>query len=226
MINYQHDKFLLYLNSALAMENGALRKGSKKSTNNNIRRRKRQQLQHHLEETREQQDRLRDLITKIGGTPTQEKGELPISKPPEPIRSKIHNSMNSAEAELVQSVEDTIVENAEVVGYNLLIQMAEKMNIGDATPVLRQNLQEEEKMFGWLRANAPAMFAILWPQMDSSSSVVTSADPKTTSSKLNTTTQNIADISQTFKCESCDATFNSREDLRQHAINKHEGKQK
>jgi hypothetical protein len=27
----------------------------------------------------------------------------------------------------------------------------------DASPSLRQSLQEEEKMFGWLRANAPAM---------------------------------------------------------------------
>ncbi len=224
MVNHQHDKFILYLNSALAMENAALERVQRR-VQTTILEDAKQQLQHHLEETREQQDRLRDLITKIGGTPTQEKGELPISKPPEPIRSTIHNSMNSAEAELIQSVEDTIVENAEVVGYNLLIQMAEKMNVGDATPILRQNLQEEEKMFGWLRANAPAMFATLWPQMDSSS-VATSADSKTTSSKIKTTTQKVADISQTFKCESCNATFNSREDLRQHTINKHEGKQK
>jgi hypothetical protein len=52
--------------------------------------------------------------------------------------------------------------------YNLLIQMAQKMNIGDALPQLSQSLQEEEKMSGWLRANAPAMFAKLWPQIESS----------------------------------------------------------
>jgi ferritin-like metal-binding protein YciE len=45
----------LYLNDALAMENAAL-----------------EQLQHHLEETKEQQDRLRKIITKLGGTPTKE----------------------------------------------------------------------------------------------------------------------------------------------------------
>jgi ferritin-like metal-binding protein YciE len=46
--------------------------------------------------------------------------------------------------------------------------MAQKMNIGDALPQLSQTLQEEQKMDGWLRANAPAMFAKLWPQIESS----------------------------------------------------------
>jgi len=117
----------------------------------------------------------------------------------------------------MQSVEDTIVENAEVTGYNLLIQMAEKMNMGDAIPSLRQSLQEEEKMFGWLRATAPAMFAKLWPQIESSSS-------SSSSSKIKTTTESVADIDQTFNCESCSTIFNSREELRQHTIQKHENK--
>ncbi len=29
---------------------------------------------------------------------------------------------------------------------------------------------------------------------------------------------------QTFSCETCNAVFNSREDLRQHSIEEHEGK--
>jgi len=48
----------------------------------------------------------------------------------------------------------------------MIIQMALKMNVTDAIPSLRQNLSEEEEMFGWLRANAPAMFAKLWPQIE------------------------------------------------------------
>ena len=47
-----------------------------------------------------------------------------------------------------------IVENAEITGYDLLIQMAKKMNFGDAIPSLRQSLEEEEKMFAWLRADS------------------------------------------------------------------------
>ena len=48
--------------------------------------------------------------------------------------------------------------------------MAVKMNVADAIPSLRQNLNEEEEMFGWLRANAPAIFAKLWPQIERESS--------------------------------------------------------
>jgi len=206
------DKFLLYLNSSLAMENAALERVQRR-VQQTILEDARQQLQHHLEETKEQQDRLKQLITNLGGTPTQERGELPLAVPPESIRSIIHSSMSAAEQELMQSVEDTIVENAEVTGYNLLIQMAEKMKMaGDAIP-LRQSLQEEEKMFGWLRANAPAMFATLWPEIESSSFTSNT-----------TTTEGVDDIHQSFKCESCGTSFISREELRQHTIRKHERK--
>jgi len=179
----------------------------------------RQQLQNHLEETKQHQNRLSQLITKLGRSPTQEKGQLPIAMPPDSLRNVMHPSMTSAEQELMQSVEDTIVESAEVIGYNLLIQMAGKMNdMTDAIPPLRQSLQEEEKMFTWLRANAPAMFAKLWPQIEESLS------SSSTSSKIKTTTENVDDIIQTFKCESCNETFNSRQELRQHTIQNHQSK--
>lgn len=122
-----------------------------------------------MPETKDQQARLIQLIRNIDGTPTQEKGELPISKPPESIRNVIHHSMTCAEQELVQTVEDIIVENAEVTGYDLLIQLAMKMNLDDTIPPLRQSLEEEEKMFSWLRTNLSAIFAKLWPEIESTS---------------------------------------------------------
>jgi ferritin-like metal-binding protein YciE len=222
MTNHLQEKFVLYLNSSLAMENAALERVQRR-VQNTILEDARQQLQNHLEETKQHQDRLRQLITKIGGggaTPTQEKGQLPIAMPPDSIRNVMHPSMTSAEQELMQSVEDTIVESAEVTGYNLLIQMAGKMNnMSDAIPSLRQSLQEEEKMFTWLRANAPAMFAKLWPQIEESFSSSSSS-----TSKIKTTTENVDDINQTFKCESCNETFNSTQELRQHTIQNHQSK--
>ncbi len=92
--HYHHhlsDKFLLYLNSSLAMENAALERVQRR-VQQTILEDSRQQLQHHLEETKEQQDRLMQLITKFGGTPTQERGELPLAIPPESIRNIIHSS--------------------------------------------------------------------------------------------------------------------------------------
>jgi ferritin-like metal-binding protein YciE len=219
------DKFVLYLNSSLAMENAALERVQRRSEATILEEVK-QQLERHFRETQEHRNRLIQLITQMGGTPTQEKGKLPIAMPPESITQIMHPSMTPAEQELIQSVEDSIVESAEVIGYNLLIQMAGKLNIADAMPVLGQSLQEEEKMFGWLKANSPALFARLWLQVDPSSS--TSVPRKTTSPtssyKIKNTRTDISNVDQSFKCESCNVTFHSREDLKQHTIQKHEGK--
>ena len=220
------DRFLLYLNSALAMENAALERVQRRGEQTILEDVK-QQLQRHIQETKNHQNRLRLIISNMGGgdiTPTQEKGQLPIAVPPQSIMDKIHTSRTSAaERELMQSVEDIIVENAEVIGYNLLIQMAEKMNIGDAIPYLRQSLDEEERMFGWLRANSPAMFAKLWPDIDQSSSYPSSQGHSSSQIKTaTTTTKNIDDIDQTFRCESCNNVFKSREDLRTHSMQQHE----
>src|SRR5215212_6097278 len=171
MTHHLNDKFILYLNTALAIENAAIERLQSRIKLTILEDTK-QQLKHNLEDTREQQDRLRQQITKLGGIPTQEKAKLPISSLPESIVKIMENrTMTSTEErELNESIQDTIIENAEVTGYNMLIQMALKMNVADAIPSLRQNLNEEEEMFGWLRANAPAIFAKLWPQVEAESS--------------------------------------------------------
>ena len=169
MTHHLNDKFVVYLNTALAMENAALERVQSRIKETILEDAK-QQLKHHLEETKEQQARLGDIITKLGGTATREKGELPIAYPPKSMSKDIKDSMTPAEHELKESIQDTIIESAEVTGYNMLVQMALKLNIGDAIPLLRQNLQEEEEMFVWLKANAPAMFAKLWPQVEDESS--------------------------------------------------------
>ena len=60
--------------------------------------------------------------------------------------------------------EDMIVENAEIKCGNVLIQKAQIMNMDDAIPVLRQNLQKEESMAAWLETNTLAMLTQLWPR--------------------------------------------------------------
>jgi transposase-like protein len=62
------------------------------------------------------------------------------------------------------------------------------------------------------------MFAKLWPQ------IAESLFSSSSSSKIKTTTENVDDINQTFKCESCNETFNSRQELKQHTIQNHESK--
>jgi transposase-like protein len=62
------------------------------------------------------------------------------------------------------------------------------------------------------------MFAKLWPQ------IAESLFSSSSSSKIKTTTENVDDINQTFKCESCNETFNSKQELKQHTIQNHESK--
>jgi ferritin-like metal-binding protein YciE len=48
----------------------------------------------------------------------------------------------------------------------MAIQLATRINIGEAIMPLRQNLQEEEKMVAWMRANLPSNFVQLWSKID------------------------------------------------------------
>jgi hypothetical protein len=68
-----------------------------------------------------------------------------------------------------------------------------------------------------------SLFAKLWPQIEPTSSDL--SIPITTMASFTikkTTTENVVGIDQTFKCETFNATFNSREESKQHTIDKHE----
>jgi ferritin-like metal-binding protein YciE len=69
------DKFVVYLNNLLATENVSESRIQLR-IENTLAEGVRQILEHHLEETREQQARLRYLIMKFGGIPTNEKAQL------------------------------------------------------------------------------------------------------------------------------------------------------
>ena len=120
-----HNKFVLYLNSALAMENAALERVCRRAQQT-ILEDARQQLQHHLEETKEQQNRLKDLISDFGAKATRDKGNLPIPSPSKSIENILKKHMTSMESELKGAKEDAIVESAEIVLYDMLIQLAQK----------------------------------------------------------------------------------------------------
>ena len=51
-----------------------------------------------------------------------------------------------------------MVEKAEVVCYNMLIEKSNTLNMGtEALPILEQNLQEEQSMINWIESNCPLM---------------------------------------------------------------------
>jgi ferritin-like metal-binding protein YciE len=161
------EKLAQYLNETLSFENAAVSRLQSRIKEIQLEDAK-QQLQQHLEVTREQQNRLKQLITNLGARPTKDSGQLPILVPPRTLANTLKKSMTSAEQQIKSAKEDLIIENAEVTMYDTLLQVAQLMNAGDAVPVLNQNLAEERAMADWIRANTPAMITQLYPEIQSS----------------------------------------------------------
>ena len=161
------EKLAQYLNETLSFENAAVSRLQSRIKEIQLEDAK-QQLQQHLEVTREQQNRLKQLITNLGARPTNYSGQLPILVPPRTLANTLKKSMTSAEQQIKSAKEDLVIENAEVTMYDTLLQVAQLMNAGDAVPVLNQNLAEERAMADWIRANTPAMITQLYPEIQSS----------------------------------------------------------
>jgi ferritin-like metal-binding protein YciE len=161
------EKLAQYLNETLSFENAAVSRLQSRIKEIQLEDAK-QQLQQHLEVTREQQNRLKQLITNLGARPTNDSGQLPILVPPRALANTLKKSMTSAEQQIKSAKEDLVIENAEVTMYDTLLQVAQLMNAGDAVPVLNQNLAEERAMADWIRANTPAMITQLYPEIQSS----------------------------------------------------------
>jgi ferritin-like metal-binding protein YciE len=161
------EKLAQYLNETLSFENAAVSRLQSRVKETQLEDAK-QQLQQHLEVTKEQQNRLKQLIINLGARPTNDSGQLPILVPPRALANTLKKSMTSAEQQIKSAKEDLIIENAEITMYDTLLQVAQLMNVGDAVPVLNQNLAEERAMADWIRANTPAMITQLYPEIQSS----------------------------------------------------------
>jgi len=164
-------KLTLHLNEALAIENAAVQRLQSRIKQTKIQNVK-QRLQAHLEETKGQQDRLKQLISDLGNgqknAATKDKAQLPIPTPPKSLTNIFGRMMTSAEYELKAAKEDAIVENAEIILYDMLTHLAERMNAANAISILSQNLSEERSMADWIKTNTPDMVAQLWPEIEAS----------------------------------------------------------
>jgi ferritin-like metal-binding protein YciE len=174
-------KFALDWNSALAMENAGIERLKSRIEEVTLPEAK-QKLQIHLQESGEHQKRLQQLISSIGGVPTQEKLGLPLPSYPEIIMKMMTNSMTKQEWELKKAEQDMIVENAEVTCYLMLIGKAQMAGgvFSNAIEPLSQNMKDEQKMVEWIKTNSPGMLAQLWPQIQSA--IASSSSPTSSQS--------------------------------------------
>ena len=97
---------------------------------------------------------------------------MPIPAPPKSLTNIFGRMMTDAESELSAVKEDAIVENAEIILYDMLSHLAERMNATNAIDVLLQSLSEERSMADWIKTNMPDMVAQLWPEIEASIATV------------------------------------------------------
>lgn len=170
-----NQKLILHLNEALAIENAAVQRLQSRIKQTRIEK-VRQRLQVHLEETKGQQDRLKQLISDLGNgqknASTKDKAQLPIPTPPKSLTNLFGRMMTDAESELSAVKEDAIIENAEIILYDMLTHIAERMNATNAIDILLQSLSEERSMADWIKTNMPDMVAQLWPEIEASIATV------------------------------------------------------
>ena len=170
-------KLVQFFNEALAMENAAVDRNETRMSETPIPLVK-QQLQYHLEQTFIQQDRLRTIITNLGGSPTSAKAALPKMLPmdmdtmsntvKETAKSLVSSKSKDrvdAEHELLQTKQDAIIENAEIVTYKMLMEVSQKVGLLEALPLLQQSLLEETAMENFIVSSTPMALTMLWPEL-------------------------------------------------------------
>ena len=173
-------KYVEFINEALSAENAAVDRITSRIDQTSIPELK-ERLHQHLEETHNQQDRLRQIITKFGGEPTDSKANLPKLEPPTTMMMKkmMKDTFKSItddnkdnpmpeEMELMEIKQDAIAEGAEIIAYETLIAITQRMkeiSQGEIISLLKQSLQEEESMKQWYRENTPMAVDILLPRI-------------------------------------------------------------
>jgi ferritin-like metal-binding protein YciE len=164
-----NDKLVLYLNEILSMENASLERLQSRIMETTLADLK-VQLQRHLEETRKQQNRLRKLVVALGGKPTEDKAQLSVPSGPQSISNVLRESKLEAESELMKTKEDALLENAEIMYYDILLQIVRKAGAVETIHPLTQNMNEEISMAYWLKSNIESV--ITRSQLDVADSTI------------------------------------------------------
>ena len=138
------------LNLALSYENAAVDRLEKRLSESIVPEVK-QKIKGHLEETKHQQERLRERIKALGGgvgmEPISEKGQLPIPTPPQKLKIMIESSSSDKEREVWESLNDLIIERAESIMYKGGIQALELLKADKKTIKVPREEFERRRSF-------------------------------------------------------------------------------
>lgn len=110
--------------------------------------------------------RVDEMISKPKDT--SESAEVRRQERLKSVVNETENVMMKAEKEFQEAKQDGIIENAEIISYNALIEIAKKVNANDAIPILERSLKEEESMAKSIMTTLPELLNKLWPYIESS----------------------------------------------------------
>jgi ferritin-like metal-binding protein YciE len=175
------NRFTEYLNEILSAENAIVERLHKRIQETQFPESK-NTLQHELLEEKNHQSRLKNLISAYGGRPTDSKAKLlslnsttgqtiditdNSSESDKKIKSRLQgddsDNMNKGDAttplesEILRTKEDAMIKNAEILGYKMVLKIAEKIDAKDAINTLKKNLQEKESTYNKLIDSASKM---------------------------------------------------------------------
>ena len=182
--NEENNKFIDHLNEVVSIENAAIERLERRIQETAIQDSKKI-LQQHLQEEKEQQRRLIDLISTYGKKPTDSKADLislhsltneardKMKKDnvdtgndtnTTKISSTIHDSnninntmMTPEEAEILNTKEDALIKNNEISAYKTILKIDKGVIGKDAIDILKQNLQEKESMYDRIKSSESKM---------------------------------------------------------------------
>ena len=183
--NDENDKSIDYLNEVLSIENAVIERLERRILEISIQDSKKL-LQQHLQEEKEQQRRLIDVLSTYGKKPTDSKADL-ISlhsltneardkmkkdnvnthidtKNTTKISTAIHddNNINNTmltpeEGEILNTKEDALIKNYEISAYKTILKIAKGVMGKYAIDILKQNLQEKEIMHDKIKSSESIM---------------------------------------------------------------------
>jgi ferritin-like metal-binding protein YciE len=171
-----NDKFVEYLNEILSAENAIVERLTKRMQETQFEESKKS-LQGELEQETNHRNRLKDLISEYGDTPTNSKAELlslnsaagqttiditdnSVVSDNE-IRSALQSNDNhdaptkdvidsQLQSEILRTKEDAMIKSAEILGYKIVLKMSEKINATKATSILKKSMEEKELTYNRL----------------------------------------------------------------------------
>ena len=176
---FSNDKtdFIVYLNEILSIEHAVIERLHRRMQETSLQNLQ-NSLQDQLQEEKEQQSRLENLITEYGGKPTDSKADLPSlnsltdatmdamkKKKDNALNSQVetHDSKNdrmtSQEIEILNTKEDALIKSAEILAYKKVLKVAEKITDKDAINILKQNLQEKESTYANITTSESKMLS-------------------------------------------------------------------